>query len=355
VPVSDAITDYEVFTGRTQALQYVDIRARVTGYLEKALFQEGDDVKEGAVLFEIDPRPYKAALDLAKANLVSQKANAVKMEAVYKRTVALAPTAAVAKESLDTDQGNWEFAKASVEQAEAALDTARLNLDFAKVHAPFSGRIGRRQVDPGNLIQADNTIMVSLVQLDPLYAYFDVDERTLLRIRELLPEGKIPHDAAEKLPVTLGFANENPESYTHKGSIRFTDNKVDPSTGTLRMWGTFENPKHDLYPNLFIRVRLGTGHPRTLLFVAEAALGSDQGRKFLYVVGPEDKIVYTPVEVGQRHNGLIAVEEGLSGGEKIVVNGLQRVKPGMEVDPKVVPMPRPKTPATKIGLAVAKK
>jgi RND family efflux transporter MFP subunit len=257
--------------------------------------------------------------------------------------VALAPSAAVAKENLETDKGNWEVAKASVEQAEAALDTARLNLDFAKVHASFSGRIGRRQVDPGNLIQADNTVMATLVQLDPLYAFFDVDERTLLRLRELLPEGKIPHDAAKKLPVTLGFANENPESFSHKGTIKFTDNKIDSSTGTLRMWGTFENPKHDLYPNLFIRVRMGIGQPRPALFIAEAALGSDQGRKFVYVVNNENKIVYTPVEVGQRKNGLISVEDGLSGGERIVVNALQRVKPGMEVEAKVVPMPHRKS------------
>src|SRR5262249_41813658 len=151
------------------------------------------------------------------------------------------------------------------------------------------GRISRRLVDPGNDVIADNTVLASLVQLDKLYAYFDVDERTLLRINHLLPHGKIPPDAAKLLPVTLGLANEKPEAFSHEGVVEFADNKVDPTTGTLRMWGTFDNPNFDLKPGLFIRVRMGLGAPRKALFVSEAALGSDQGRKFLYVVNGENK------------------------------------------------------------------
>ena len=155
---------------------------------------------------------------------------------------------------------------------------------------------------------ADNTILASLVELDKLYAYFDVDERTFLRINPLLPNGMVPADAEKKLPVLLGLANEQPEAFSHPGVLKFADNKLDASTGTLRMWGTFENTKFDLKPGLFVRVRMGIGEPQQALFVRESALGSDQGRKYLYVLDSENKVTYRPVEVGQRKDGRIAVK-----------------------------------------------
>jgi RND family efflux transporter MFP subunit len=356
-PVPDTLTDYEVFTGRTQAINFADLRARVTGYLEQAPFQEGEDVKKGDVLFVIQRKPFEDALRQAQATVEQQKAQLTYNEAVYQRNRALYSrgNGVLDMETLQQSQATRDTSKAAVAAAEAAVALAQQNLDWSVIRAPFDGRISRRQVDPGSDVIADQTVLASLVQLDPLYAYFDVDERTLLEIRRYMHQGKITSEAAKKFPVTLGLANEDPEHFTHEGKLKFADNKVDPGTGTLRLWGVFDNPNHDLYPNLFIRVRMGVGEPRPALFVSEAALGSDQGRKFVYVVNDENKVVYTPVEVGQRKNGLIAVEKGLKGGERVVVDGLQRVRPADKVEAKAVPMPRAAGPQTAAPAVVTDK
>jgi RND family efflux transporter MFP subunit len=372
-PIPEQISKFEVFTGRTQAFNYADIRARVSGYLKEVHFNEGDDVEEGKLLFLIDPRPYDAALNQAKANLTLQQAQLAYNEQDYNRNVDLRKSKSVSQDDLEKSRAAFETAKASVDAAKAAVKTAQLNVDFTKVVAPFNGRISRRQVDRGNDIQADNTVMASVVQMDPMYAYFDVNERILLHIRGLLKDGKVPPDAAEKFPVKLGFADEKPEAFNHKGILKFADNKVDPTTGTLRMWGLFENPKHDLYSGLFIRVRMempvDVEEAKKWLFVSEDALGSDQERKYVlvavrketadgtkYFIG--DERVY--VEVGQRKVVKVGTEEGvliavkslkgddLKGDELVVVNNLQRVRPKMKVEAKLVPMPVKKTEATTI-------
>jgi RND family efflux transporter MFP subunit len=375
LPVADTLTDYEIFTGRTQAITYNDLRARVTGYLEKAPFLQGEDVKKGDVLFIIQQKPFEDALRQAKATRDQQKAQLAYAEALVQRNRMLSTRNALDIEAMQQAVASRDTSKAAVESAEAAIALAQQNLDWSIIRAPFDGRISRRLVDPGNDVIADNTVLASLVQVDPLYAYFDIDERTLLRIDPLLPQGKVPPDADKKFPLTLGLANEKPEAFSHSGKLAFSDNKVDPSTGTLRMWGIFENPKLDLKSGLFIRVRMGIGEPRPVLFVAEAALGSDQGRQFLYVINekknedgtpvlkedgsPVQVVAYTPVVVGQRKNGLIAVEQGLKGGERIVVEGLQRIRPKMDVEPRVVDMPRVKNKeqqtATRSAEGAAKK
>jgi len=354
-PVREKVANYEVFTGRTQAYNFADIRARATGYLKEAKFVEGEDVKEGALLFVIDPQPYDAALNQAKANVTLQQAQLTYNEADYNRLVDLRQN--VSPDEVDKARAARDQAKAAVDAAKAAVKTAQINLDFTQVTAPFSGRIGRRLVDPGTDIQADVTVMASLMQVDPMYAYFDVNERTLLQIRGLLKDGKVPADAAEKFPVKLGFADERPEDYGHDGMLKFADNKVDPNTGTLRMWGTFKNPQHDLYSGLFIRVRmtipLNEEEEKKWLFVSEVALGSDQGRKYVFVVKPGDEevIARIDVEVGQRQNGLVAVK-GLKGEERVVVNNLQRLRPDVKVGKiKPVEMPRAHGPATSPPIA----
>jgi RND family efflux transporter MFP subunit len=347
-PSSGAVADFEVFTGRTQSIHYIDIRARVTGYLEEAPFAEGEDVKQGDVLFKIDPRPYEAVLAQADADLNVANSHFQSMQDVYTRDVK--SPSATPDATFIQDRDNREEAKATIARAKAARQAAQQNVDYCVIKAPFSGRISRRSVDTNNDVIADNTVLASLIQLDPLYAYFDVDERTLLRIGALLPGGKVPADAAKQLPLTLGLANEKPEDFTHKGTLRIADNKVDATTGTVRMWGVFDNSKNDLRPGLFVRVRMDVGQPQRSLFVAETALGSDQGRKYLYVVNDENKVVYTQVDVGQRKDGLIAVKPvtgyHLTEGDRVVVNGLQRVHADMEVEPKKVDMPRVKDPAT---------
>jgi RND family efflux transporter MFP subunit len=341
-PIPDTITNYEVFTGRTQALNAVDLRCRVTGYLADAPFKQGDDVKKGDVLFTIQQKPFEEALRQAKATRDQERATLALQEQLYKRHFALRNQGAMSQEDFQQTQTARDKSRAALEAAEAAVAIAKQNLEWTVVHAPFDGRISRRLVDPGNDVIADNTVLASIVQVDKLYAYFDVDERTALQISHLLPHGKVPVNAARILPLMLGLANERPEQFSHEGVLDIVDNKIDVNSGTLRMWGIFENTGYDLRPGMFIRVRMGIGEPRQAYFVAESALGSDQGRKFLYVVNDSDQIVYTPVTTGQRKNGLIAIESGLKGKERVVINGLQRVRPKMEVVPERVDMPRVK-------------
>jgi RND family efflux transporter MFP subunit len=354
--VPDYVADYEVFTGRVQTTHYLDIKARVTGYLKEAGFKEGEDVRKDQVLFKIDSRPYDAMLAQTAAMVAQASTHLQTAEDTYSRD--LRSPAATSDAALTQDRDAVEEAKAALKQAEANRQAAQNNVDYCVIKAPFDGRISRLNVDPENDVIADNTVLASLVQLDPLYAYFDVDERTLLDIGALLPEGKITPRAAEVFPLTLGLANQKPEEFTHKGTLKIADNKVDSTTGTLRMWGTFDNAAHDLKPGLFVRVRMDKGRPKQSLFVYEAAIGSDQGRNYVYVVGADNKAAYTQVEKGQKKDGLIAIKPAkgyeLKPGDRVVVNGLQRIHPildektgqlkPVEIQPQEVPMPRAKNP-----------
>jgi RND family efflux transporter MFP subunit len=231
------------------------------------------------------------------------------------------------------------------------VDIAQQNLDWATIKAPFDGRIGKRMVDRGNDVTADVSVLATIEQIDPLYAYFDVDERTLLRVRELFPYGNIPSDAAKKLPLRLGLANENAEQFNHRGTLAVLNNLLDPTTGTLRMWGTFENSMHDLRSGMFVRVEMQIGEPMPAQFVYEGALNSDQGTSFLWVVpgakGEKStgvaKVDRRNVERGPRKKGLIAVT-GLKEGDRVVVSGQQTVRKGIEVQITEVPMPTAKAP-----------
>ena len=296
----------------------VEVRARVNGYLEKVNFKDGDEVKEGAVLFEIDPRPYEAEVARTEAAVGQSEAHYKRLEADLKRARSLVARQAIGREEFDKIVGDYAEAGASVGIAKANRDLAKLNLGFTKVTAPISGRLSRRMVDPGNLVKADETILTSIVSLDPMYVYFDVDERTLLRFRRLIAEGKIKSRTQAEIPIFAALADE--EGFPHKGIIDFSENRVDPNTGTLRVRAVIANPApRVLSPGLFMRVRLPVGTPHKALLVAEQALGTDQGRKFLYVVKPgkdkDGKAVpnaaeYRPVNVGALHDGLRVVDRG---------------------------------------------
>jgi RND family efflux transporter MFP subunit len=350
LPVKSDIVNYEVFTGRTQAVQRVDLRARVTGYLDKVyvgrdadmetgrpVFKEGGDVKKGDTLFVLQQKPFVDAVTQAEKNfdaLVSQRD-------FNKRNMDRMRTSGTGVSVADLDNADTAYrtSESQVAAAKATLELARQNLDWATIRAPFDGRIGKRLVDRGNDVKAEDTILATIEQIDPLYAYFDVDERTTLRIRTEFPDGLVPADAADRFPLALGLANEKPENFSNAGRLEFTDNRVDPSTGTLRMWGLFENRNHDLKSGMFVRVRMGIGRPQHALFIVEGALKSDQGRKYVYVVNNENKAVYTPVTLGQRKDGRIAVQ-GLKETDRVLVDGLQRVASDQEVLPREVPMPR---------------
>jgi RND family efflux transporter MFP subunit len=337
LPVVKEVTEYEDFTGRTEAVRAVEVRARVTGYLEAVFFKEGDDVQQGDRLFEIDPRTYRAELAKAEANVGQAEARVKRLQADYVRARELLPKKVVSREEFDKIDGDKAEAEASVKVARASRDVARLNLDFCTVSAPLGGRISRQLIDPGNLVKADETPLTSIVAVDPIYANFDVDERTMLRVRRLVQQGKVKSARETEVPVYLGLSDE--AGFPHKGTINFVDNKVDPTTGTLRVRGVFPNGKRLISPGMFARSRIRIGLPYRAVLVSEAALGTDQGQKFVYVVGSNDKVEYRRVKVGSLHDGLRVVESGLSAGDRVVVSGLQRVRPGVTVRPEVREMP----------------
>jgi len=354
-PTVDEVSDYEDFTGRTDAIYSVEVRARVTGYLEKFHFKDGDDVKEGAPLFDIDDRPYKAEMNRSEAALAQSEARLKRLETDFRRISALYNRGNASREEYDKIVGDRSEGEAAVGIARAQYDLAKLNVGYTKITAPISGRLSRRLVDPGNLVQADTTPLTTIVSLDPLYVYFDVDERTLLRIRRLVREGKIKSRREAEVPVMVALSDET--DYPHRGTIDFSENRVDPGTGTLRVRAKIDNPApyYLLSPGLFVRVRLPVGDPHRSTLVAEKALGSEQGEKYLYVVN--DKVVDgkpvvvngKPVKVAEkvrvkvgRLDGDRRVIDGVLDNRKlgpddwIVVEGLQRVRPGAEVNPREV-------------------
>jgi RND family efflux transporter MFP subunit len=345
-PLQREVTDYADFPGRTAAVDAVQVRARVNGYLEKINFKDGAEVKEGAVLFEIDPRPYAAIVEQAEAQVRLQEAQLKYQESLYNRDVKLTGAAAVSKEELQKDQAARDTTQAQVNAAKANLAQAQLNLGFTKVLAPISGRLSRTLITRGNLVVADQTILTSIVSLDPIYAYFDVDEDTVLRVRQLIREGKFKsaREQGVKVPVLLGLANES--GFPHEGYVDFVNNEVSSSTGTLQARGAFANPQPPvgdrvLTPGLFVRIRVPIGPPYKALLVPQSALGADQNLKFIYVLGDQNQVVRRNVKLGTQHEGLQAIPEGLKPDDRVIIYGVQHVRPGMVVNPKLVEMPVP--------------
>jgi RND family efflux transporter MFP subunit len=338
-PVSDYVTDYEDFTGRTEAIFSINITARVSGYLDKVHFKDGDEVKEDDPLFDIDPRPYKAELDRTEANLAQTEAHLKRLEADFRRATNLLSRGSIGREEYDKVSGDRAEAEAAVGIARASFDLAKLNVGFTKINAPITGRLSRRMVDPGNLVKSDETALTTIISQDPLYVYFDVDERTLLRLRRLVGEGKIPSRQVADIPVLCGLSDE--EDFPHKGLVNFSDNKVDPGTGTLRVRASLANPKPRLLsPGMFMRVRLPVGSPRKSTMVPERSLMTDQGQKYLYLVDEHSKVLRRDVSVGKlegRMRVIEKVDKGLPSDAKVIVEGQQRVRPGAEVTARPEP------------------
>ncbi len=360
--VEEKVTDYVPFTGRTAAVDSVDVRARVTGYLDSIDFKPGQEVKKGERLFKIDPRPYQAALDQANGQVSLSEAQLKLAIAEYARAKAISRTAgAISQEDLDKALASQESAQASLTAARASAESADLNLKFTDVISPIDGVVSRNLLTVGNLVTQDLTLLTTIVSEDPMYGYFDVDERTLLRVRGLMREGKIKVRRAGEIPVEMGLASED-DRYPHAGFVDFVDTRIDPSTGTIQLRGVFPNPKPPgnaprlLTPGMFIRVRVPVGDPHPSLLVPQAAIGRDQGRKFLLVVGEKNVVEYRPVELGDEQPGglqevvplkVVRTDEGvrlaatgeegkdsIARGEMVVVSGLQRVRPGLTVEPK---------------------
>jgi multidrug efflux system membrane fusion protein len=345
-PIAREVTDYEDFTGRTDAVYSLDVRARVTGYLTKMPFKEGFEVKKNDLLFEIDPRPYKAQLDRAQGDVLLNEAKLKLAKADNARAKKIAETpGAISQQDLDKYQASQEEADAAVRAAKANLEAYKLNLDFCQVTSPIDGVVSRYYLTLGNLVNQDSTLLTTVMSTDPMYVYFEIDERTVLRVKRMIAEGKfkpISPDSSD-LIVWVGLANET--GFPHKGFINFVNNKVDPNTGTITVRGVLSNPRiggtaRMLAPGLFVRVRLPIGPAHHALLVAESALATDQGLKFVYVVGDDNVVQYRRVQVGPlQDDGLRVIEDGLQPEDWVVTSGLQLIRAKQEVTPERGPMP----------------
>ncbi|HEY5315834.1 MAG TPA: efflux RND transporter periplasmic adaptor subunit [Pirellulales bacterium] len=334
LPTYRQVTDREEFTGQTEAVKTIDIRARVTGYLKSVLFKHGAEVKKGDLLFEIDPPYYEADAERAAGVAAEAEAKLRRLRLDYERAEKLRPNGIITKEQFDLVSGDVAQAEATLRAALGSLKIAQVNLGYCEVRAPIDGRMSRPYIDPGNLAKADDTILTRIVSQNPMWVYFDLDERTMLRLRRLVQHGSLGTPESATVPVLIGLADE--QGYSHQGVLDFEDNRLDPSTGTLRVRAVFDNRDRLLSAGLFVRVRLPIGEPHQALLVPEQALGTDQGQKFLYVLSPKDEIEYRPVEVGKVHDRQRVINQGLAPGERVVVTGLQRVRPGIKVKPTMV-------------------
>jgi len=328
--IEKPVTETQEFSGRLEAVERVDIRARVGGFITQVYFKPGSLVKKGDLLFEIDPRPFQAEVSRAEAAANSAKARADLAKLELDRAERLLADKAIAQREFDEKASSLKELDANVRAAQASLQAARLNIAYTKVQSPITGRVSKAEITTGNLVD-QTAILTSVVSNNPIYATFDGDEATYLRV------GRDAHKGAP-VPVKVGLANET--GFPHEGKLEFVDNRLDAETGSVRMRATFNNDDNILVPGLFARVQLGgsAGGQTKAILINDRAVGTDQNRKFVYVISADNKAQYRPVELGPTVDGLRIVRSGVKPGEKIVVNGLQRVMPGATVNAQLVTM-----------------
>ncbi|MDB4883605.1 MAG: efflux transporter periplasmic adaptor subunit [Gemmatimonadetes bacterium] len=334
--IDKPIAEADEFTGHFEAVQSVEVRPRVTGYIQRVTFSEGATVRQGDPLFEIDPRPYEAELARAEAVLEQARTRQALARQEVERATRLVTTQAISREEFDGRTSGLAEASGAVRAAEASVRTARLNIEWSTVRAPIAGRVGRAEITRGNLVQASSptgSLLTTIVSLDPIYVYFDTDEQLYLKnasaftaLRSVPGVGRAPR------PVLIGLANES--GFPHEGRLDFVDNQVDRAAGTIRVRAVVPNASHLFAPGLFARVQLSGGAARRALLIQDQAIGTDQDRKFVLVLKPDSSVEYRAITVGRVVNGLRIVESGLKSGESIVINGQLRVRPGMKVAAK---------------------
>ena len=330
--ISRNIVDWQYFSGRMEAVDRVEIRPQVSGILTAVHFKDGAMVKKGDLLFTIDPRPYAAEAARAQAQVAAAESRAAYTAADLARGERLLAENAIAKRDYEEKQNAARDGAASLQAAQAALRVAKLNLDYTQIAAPIDGRMSRAEVTVGNLVTANGgPALTSMVSANKIYAAFDVDEQTFLRYVNPARTAK-----GTALPVGLGLSNE--DGYPLEGQIHSVDNRLDTASGTIRVRAIFDNPDGRLVPGLYARIRLGGGQEREALLINEKAIGTDQDKRFVLVVGADNKTEYREVHTGATQNGLVIVDQGLRTGERIVVNGLQRVRPGDAVSPNPTEM-----------------
>lgn len=358
-PLTREVEDDLTYTGTTTALASVEIRSRVTGFLEKVQFSPRDKVKKDAPLFMIDRRTFKANLDVAKAEVESKKAELTKAEFDAEKVAELVKTGAASPDEAVATVARRDSIRAAISALEASAQRAQLDYDWCEVVAPIGGRISRNLVDVGNLVAADTTVLATIVDDDAIYAYFNPGERDVLefrerRRRELLAAGKtIADEPTRDAPVFLGLMTET--GYPHQGVVDYVAPKLDEATGTLQVRARFENPDGRLLAGGFVRIRVPTSKPYPALVVTERALGSDQGQRYLLAVNDKNIVEFKPVEVGTLKDGLRVIRAGITANERVIVNGMQRVRPGATVKPIDAEMPvAPRTAAAQPASAPAR-
>ena len=333
-PVSAAVVlekpvlETQEFSGRLEAIEVVEIRPRVSGYITAVNFKPGAEVKKGDLLFVIDPRPYQAEADRAGAAAAAARARADLARLELQRAERLLADKAIAQREFDERAASQKELDASARAAQAQYEAAKLTLAYTRVLSPIDGRVSKAEITLGNLVDA-SAVLTSVVSLDRIYASFDGDEDTYLRVSRRAHAG-------QAVDVKVGLANE--DGFPHSGKLEFVDNRLDSQSGSVRMRATLANADRQLAPGLFARVQIAGGEPRPQILINDRAVNTDQDRKFVFVVGKDNKAEYRAVKLGPTIDGLRIVREGLKPGEKIVVNGLQRVRPGAPIAPQVVPM-----------------
>ncbi|HTL57881.1 MAG TPA: efflux RND transporter periplasmic adaptor subunit [Candidatus Limnocylindrales bacterium] len=334
-PQTMTVTNWDEYPGHVEAVEMVDVRPRVSGYIESIHFQDGSEVKAGDLLFVIDPKPYQAELD----RVVAQKGEAeTKLELArndLKRAESLRGGKALSEEEYDNRSKAVRQAEASLAAAQATEAVARLNLNYTRITAPINGRIGRRLVTTGNLVQLQassgaSTLLATIVSVDPIYCYFDVEEGAFLKYRAGAQNGDTAEARTAGLPCELGLVNE--EGYRHRGHLDFFDNQVNPQTGTIRLRAVFENRDRALLPGMFANVRVLAGPPESALLIPDVAVLSDQGYKYVYVVDAESKAQARSIKVGRAHGSLRTITEGLKPEDRVVINGLVMLRAGGKVE-----------------------
>ncbi len=344
-PLQREVTDYVDFTGRTEAVHSVDIRPRVTGYLDAMPFEEGAEVKAGDLLFVVDPWPYKAQLDQAQGQVDLYQASLKLARTTLKRDRAIESMSpgSVSQQQFDQEKAVVDEADARVEAYKKSMEISKLNYEFTNVVSPIDGQISRYYLTLGNLVNQDQTLLTTVVSVDPMYGYFEMDEPTLLRTRKAINEGKIKRpEKGAGIPVFMGLEGE--EGFPHPGTVNFVNNTVNPGTGSILVRGVFPNPlpklgRRLLSPGMFVRIRLPIGQPHPALVITDRAVGSDQGLKYVYVLDAENKAQYRRVTTGApESNGLRVIEDGLKPDDWVLFGGLQQVRPRMTVRPERAPM-----------------
>ncbi len=331
-PVHKEVVNWSEFTGRTAAVNLVKVTARVSGYIVSIPFKEGDMVHKGDLLYQIDPRPYQDAHDQALGQLKQAQANQRLQDVTFERQQRLQQNNVIAKEDYDTALSNKSQAAAQVISTQAAVNAAKLNLEFTRVTSPIDGRVGRQLVNIGNLVQADSTQLTTIVSVDPIYAYFSMDELAALTYQRLVRDGKLPSHGDGKAPVYLQLQDET--GFSHEGTIDFSDNTFDSSTGTLLIRATFPNPDGFLTPGNFVRLRVASSPRYEALLIADRAIGSDQDQSFVYVVDAKNIAQLRHITTGQLADGLRVVKSGLQSNDVVIVNGIIKVRPNNPVKPE---------------------